>query len=114
MRSRLALLPMLFAALTFPALTFPALAADPPEVTLVFLGDRFEPAMLTVPANTKVAVKIENRSAAAMEFESKTMHREKVVPAGGKATVFIGPLTPGSYEFFDDFHPNIKGTVVAR
>ena len=114
MRSRLALLLMLLAAPTFGALTFPAQAADPPEVTLAFLGDRFEPAVLTVPANTKVAVKIENRSAAAMEFESKTMHREKVVPAGGKATVFIGPLTPGSYEFFDDFHPNIKGTVVAR
>lgn len=103
-----------FLLMVFATLATPALAADPPEVAVVFLGDRFEPAEVQVPANTKVALKIENRSAASMEFESKSMHREKVVPAKGKATVFVGPLKPGSYEFFDDFHPTIKGTVVAR
>ncbi len=110
MRTRLALLLLPFLA----AVAAPAFAADPPEVALAFLGDRFEPAEIQVPANTKVTLKIENRSSGAMEFESKSMHREKVVPAGGKATVSIGPLKPGRYDFFDDFHPKIGGVVVAR
>ena len=103
-----------FLLIFLAAIATPAVAADPPEVSVVFLGDRFEPAEVQVPANAKVALKIENRSSGAMEFESKSMHREKVVPAGGKVTVYIGPLTPGRYDFFDDFHPKIGGVVVAR
>ena len=33
---------------------------------------------------------------------------------GAKITVFAGPLKPGTYKFFDDYHPEqAKGTVTA-
>jgi hypothetical protein len=48
------------------------------------------------------------------EFESFELRREKVVVAGQEITLYIGPLKPGSYEFFDDFNPSARGHVVAR
>jgi Cupredoxin-like domain len=91
-----------------------AWADDPPAIAISFLGDRFDPAEVPVPANTKVALRVANKTAASMEWESGALHREKIVPAGTTATIFIGPLRPGRYEFFDDFHPNIRGNVVVR
>ena len=48
------------------------------------------------------------------EFESFELRREKVVAPGQEVTLYIGPLKPGSYEFFDDFNPSARGHVVAR
>jgi hypothetical protein len=28
--------------------------------------------------------------------------------------VFVGPLDPGSYEFFDDFHNDTRGHLIAK
>jgi Cupredoxin-like domain len=36
------------------------------------------------------------------------------VTSGQEITVFIAPLDPGSYEFFDDFHPQTRGHLVAK
>jgi hypothetical protein len=91
-----------------------AWADDPPEIAMLFLGDRFDPAEVPVPANVKVGLRVENRSPAPMEWESVALHREKVIPAGTTAKIYIGPLRPGRYEFFDDFHPTIRGNVVVR
>jgi Cupredoxin-like domain len=49
-----------------------------------------------------------------MEWESASLHREKVVPAGTSTKIHFGPLRPGRYEFFDDFQPAIRGNVVVR
>ena len=103
-----------FLFLTLLALASPAYAEDPPEFRQTFLGDRFEPADLTVPAGVKFVLRVENKSAAALEWESVSLHREKVVPAGASATIYIGPVKAGSYEYFDDFHPKIRGRLVAR
>ena len=48
------------------------------------------------------------------EFESNSLHREKIVTAGGQIAVFVGPLDPGSYEFFDDFHNSTRGHLVVK
>jgi hypothetical protein len=43
------------------------------------------------------------------------MKKEKVIPAGGKAVIFLGPLKPGSYEFIGEFNPKTaKGLVIAE
>ena len=49
-----------------------------------------------------------------MEFESHDLNREKVIAANSQATVFIGPLKPGSYEFLDEFQPGTKGTIFVK
>ena len=113
-RHLLLFLPVLTATALLPAAPSPAMAEDTPEITLTFLGDRFEPAEVPVPANVKFALRVVNKSTVSMEFESKALHREKLVPPGKEARIFIGPVKAGTYEFFDDFHPKIRGNLVAR
>lgn len=106
-----------FALLLLPLLAIapsPGWAQDVPEIILTFLGDRFEPAEVIVPADVKFSLRVVNKSTISMEFESKALHREKVVPPGKEAKIFIGPVKAGTYEFFDDFHPKIRGNLVAR
>jgi len=43
------------------------------------------------------------------------MNREKVIPGGAKATIYIGPLKPGRYEFFGEYNEaTAKGVVIAE
>ncbi len=104
---------LLGAALTL-GLAAPALAADV-EVLLVIKDHRFEPAELKVPAGQRVKLIVHNQDKTPEEFESKSLNREKVIPGGGKATIFIGPLKPGRYGFFGEFNEKTaQGVVVAE
>jgi plastocyanin len=85
------------------------------ETRLVIRGHKFEPAELAVPAGKKVKLVIENLDDTAEEFESYELNREKVVPAKGQIIVFVGPLEPGRYPFFGDFHKDsAQGVLIAR
>jgi plastocyanin len=85
------------------------------EKTLVIKNHQFEPAELKVPANQKIKLTVHNQDNSAEEFESKSLKREKVIAAGAKATLVIGPLKPGKYEFFGEFNPaSAKGVVIAE
>ncbi|MDQ2744996.1 MAG: cupredoxin domain-containing protein [Chloroflexota bacterium] len=33
--------------------------------------------------------------------------------AGQTITVYVGPLRPGRFEFFDDFNPRTRGHITA-
>jgi hypothetical protein len=101
-----------FAALTLS--TFSVLAADN-EFALVIQDHKFQPETLTVPAKTKIKLTIENRDAAAEEFESHALGREKVIPAKSSALIYIGPLQPGNYPFVGEFNEKTaKGVIVAQ
>jgi len=102
----------LFSVFAF-AVAAPALADDP-SYTIAIKDHQFVPSDLAIPAGVKVKLLVRNEGATTSEFESIALHREKIVTAGGEITVFIGPLDPGSYEFFDDFHPETRGHVVAK
>jgi len=91
----------------------PALA-DPPQIAITLDAQHFVPSEVPVPAGTKVELLIKNTGATPAEFESTPLHREKIVTAGQQISVFVGPLDPGSYEFFDDFHPQIRGHLVVK
>ena len=65
-------------------------------------------------AGQKLKLIVRNRDATMSEFESSDFHREKVVAPGGEISVFVGPLDAGSYEFFDDFHPEDRGHLVVK
>ena len=67
-----------------------------------------------VPAGVKVELIIKNEQAVNAEFESTVLHREKIIQAGGQISVFVGPLDPGTYEFFDDFNRATRGRLVAK
>jgi heme/copper-type cytochrome/quinol oxidase subunit 2 len=74
----------------------------------------FVPAELDVPADRKIKLTVKNGDAATAEFESYELNREIVVPPHGQIVVYIDALDPGTYSFFDDFHRDTKGTIVAK
>ena len=90
----------------------PALADE--KVSIAIRDDGFAPAEVQVPAGTKIELSITNEQKVAAEFESTALRREKVMPPGTTGTVYVGPLQPGRYEFFDDFRPNNRGFLVAQ
>jgi len=91
-----------------------ALAADD-EFKLVIENHKFDPTELVIPANKKVKLVIENRDATPEEFESHPLNREKVIAGKSTATIFIGPLKPGSYPFVGEYNEKTaKGTVVVK
>jgi hypothetical protein len=92
-----------------------AWASDLPEFQLTIKGQKFEPAQLTVPANTKFKLLVTNADDTPSEFESTEFNREKIVLPNSTITVFIGPLDKGSYKFFDDFHQDTgKGVLLVE
>lgn len=88
--------------------------ADDPSFSIVLKNNQFVPSEVQIPAGVKVKLVVRNDNPVASEFESTQFHREKVVQAGQEITVFVGPLDPGSYEFFDDFHPETRGHLVVK
>jgi hypothetical protein len=100
--------PILVAAL-LTSLT--ALGADHQSFELSLQEHKFTPQELTIPADKRVKLTIKNLDATAAEFESHSFKAEKVVPAGGELSLYIGPLKG----FFDDFHEDqTKGTLIAK
>lgn len=81
------------------------LAAELPVYTVVAKDGRLVPATLEVPAGIRFKIVIRNEGHDAIEFESLQLRKEKVLAPGVESFVVIAPLTPGEYEFFDEFHP---------
>ncbi len=102
-------------ALAILACGLPAAARADEQQVLEFRQHRFYPDHITVPAGQRVKIEVRNTDDTADEFESTDLNREKLVAPGGKATVFLGPLDPGSYKFFGDFHRDTaQGVIEAK
>ena len=86
--------------------------AEMPVYTLTFkAGGGFEPARLEVPAG-RFKIILVNESTEAVEFESLPLRKEKVLGPGVTSFVVLTLSRAGEYPFFDDFHPDVKGTLV--
>lgn len=72
---------------------------------IVIEDHKFTPAEITVPADTRVKLIVENRDDTAEEFESNDFHREKIIAGKSRGTIFIPPLDKGEYKFFGEFNP---------
>jgi plastocyanin len=107
MRRLVLALPLVF-AVAAPAF------ADDAEVAITLKDHQFTPSEVSVPTGAKVKVTVKNEQPTTAEFESKVLHFEKIVTAGGEITLFVGPLNAGSYEFFDDFHHDTRGHFIAK
>lgn len=85
------------------------------EFELIIQNHQFQPAELKVPAGEKFKLIVKNQDATPEEFESHELNREKVIPGGSKASILIGPLKPGSYPFFGEFHEaTAQGKLIAE
>jgi plastocyanin len=93
----------------------PALADDESPIKLVARDGVFTPAVIEVPAGKRVRLEVSNEGKTAMEFESRDLKQEKVIPPGGKATLTINAMKAGEYRFFDEFHEKTgQGRLVAK
>ncbi len=75
----------------------------------------FYPSELKVPAGKKVKLIVKNTDDTPEEFESYELNREKVIGAGRKGVIFVGPLKTGEYPFFGEFHPKTaQGKIIVK
>ena len=94
-----------------PALS---LAADL-ELGLTIKNHQFVPAELKVPAGKKIKLVVNNLDSTPEEFESHQLNREKVIAGNAKSTIYVGPLSPGKYAFWGEFHDKTaRGVIVAE
>jgi hypothetical protein len=93
--------------------SFAALASD--EHIIVIKDHKFIPDKLHIPANKKVKLVIHNQDNEVEEFESFDLRREKIIPANGQIKLNIGPLEPGEYKIFGDFHSDTAlGIIIVK
>ncbi len=94
------------------AMSSPSVAIDIVQFTLE--QHRFHPDQATVPAGARFRIEVTNKDLTPGELESRDLRIEKIVPPGGTITVSAGPLRPGRYSFFDEYHPETAtGTIIA-
>lgn len=89
-----------------------AALAEPPTFHLTINNRVFTETELTLPADTKIKLVVKNEDLIPAEFESYDMSREVVVPGHSSIVVYLGPLSPGRYNFFNDFNHAAQGWVV--
>jgi plastocyanin len=88
-------------------------AAD--AIAIRFDKHHFTPQTLTVAAGQPLTIKVVNASNEAIEFESFMLNREVAMAPGESRTVRLPALSPGSYDFYDDFHQDVpEGKIVAK
>ncbi len=93
-------------------LSAPVIAAD---IELQIRDHHFEPARLAVPADKRVRIVVHNLDPTPEEFESYELNREKIIAGGAHAYIYIGPLEPGAYPFFGEFHEaTAQGHIIAE
>jgi hypothetical protein len=92
-----------------------AMAADMPVYNMTTKDGHFTPDMFEVPAGKKFKIVMKNDGLGPEEFESSDLHREKVAMPGQSIEILLGPLKPGTYGFFGEFHPETaKGKIVVK
>ena len=84
------------------------------SASLTIRNHHFEPKTVAVKAGVKVALSVTNAGTEPAEFESSELNREKVIPPGATVTIYVGPLEPGTYPFYDDLDQANTGQIVAK
>ena len=93
----------------------PQVMAAEEEIAIAIKNNRFEPSEIKVKAGVKIKLKVTNNDPTMEEFESHSLNREKMIHPGKTVTITIGPLKPGAYDFFGEFHPDTaKGKIIAE
>ena len=90
-------------------------AAEDKSYVIIIKDHQFSPKEFKVPAHQKIKIVVDNQDSTVEEFESYDLNREKIVSGTAKITVFIGPLKPGTYKYFGEFHQaTAQGIIIAE
>ena len=104
----------IFVALVLAAGCFPTSAQQAVSVSISVQNHRFQPAQIHAPAKVPIELHVKNLDPTPMEFESVRLRVEKVVAGNSEGGIRLRPLEAGSYNFFDDFNPQTRGTLVVQ
>jgi|SRR5271168_4248895 len=89
--------------------------ANGSAATIKFQNHQWTPLTVDVPANQAMTIQVVNASNETIEFESFKLNRETAMTPGETITVHLPALSPGSYDFYDDFHQDVpQGSIVAK
>ena len=79
------------------------------------IDNKFVPNVVNASKDKVIKIKVFNRDKTIEEFESFDLKREKIVPGKKKIVITVGPLKPGEYGFFGEFHPETaQGKLVVQ
>jgi len=104
-------------ALTFFFLLSAVSYADEDVVVLkISIQDhRFSPTELHAPAGKPLSIAVTNNDDSTEEFESYDFDREQRIKGKETGIVKLGPMKPGRYPFFGDFHrKTAQGVLVVE
>jgi hypothetical protein len=87
-------------------------AQDMVTLSLTLKDQKFDPAEVHAPPGKQIAIHVKNLNSIVSEFESSDLHFEKIVPSGSEIVVYVRPMQPGRYLFYDDFHHATQGYLV--
>lgn len=107
------------AAMTAAFLTasgFVAASADEMKTYEITVKDKvFTPSQITVKAGEPFRIKLTNANPMPVELESSKLGFEKVAAGFSDILVNVRAQVPGTYSFFDDFHPKeTTGQVIVK
>lgn len=90
-------------------------ADDEPVFRIEMADGKLTPSRLEVPAGKAFRLEVTNAGSTPAEFESKTLHKEKVIAPKATAVIAVKKLAAGEYDYFDENQPKAPaGTLVAK
>ncbi|WP_207401804.1 cupredoxin domain-containing protein [Psychrobacter pygoscelis] len=87
---------------------------DLPAYLVEMKDGKLMPNKLVVPAKQKFRIIVRNLGTKPAEFESNQLRQEKILYMGTESVVLVMPLSPGTYDYYDDFTPGANGLIVAK
>lgn len=81
-------------------------------LSLVLEAHHFTPDHIVVPAGSRFKLLVTSHDTTPDEFESPDLRVEKILMPGQTISVMAGPLSPGRYKFYDDYHPEAAHGIV--
>jgi len=114
-KSRAVLLLSALLGLSVPPFVAPTEASTREPLELRIKNHRYSPEILEVKAGERFKIRVYNDDPTSEEFESKSMIIEKFIGPQRSILITLGPLKPGTYDFFGCFHPQTaKGKVLVK
>jgi hypothetical protein len=75
----------------------------------------FYPSELKAPAGKDIVITLKNEDNSFEEFDSDSLHTEKIVTGNGKVTIKLKPLAAGRYPFRGENHEETaKGVLIVE
>ena len=102
-------------ALLLPVSVSAGVASEEPSVVISIKDHKFDTERVEIPAGQRVKLIVKNLDPTPEEFESDDLGIEKIILGRMQTTVYVGPLEPGEYVFFGEFHlDTAQGLLIVR